>query len=1430
MRLFRGKEDGLSVIELAVGIVIFLGVSVTVAAAVINASNNVAESTEVAYINNKLSIATQLIVREINDSKKIVESSPTSITLANENGGTTVITANADTGCSVTIAKYAEDANVLIDSVEAIDSLDSCNIFSATDTDINIMLSSTIEGATTFTSTAEAASGVYTETVDSGAFTPSALLAAPTNLAVAEPIGRNTVPLTWDPVTEALSYVVQISTDGTNWKMYDKYIIDGMTTVDGLRPSTPYSFRVAAKNGDGIGAYSQSVQATTLDGTLASEPTNIQTVTTPTTISVSWDLPVDNGGYGVYSYEYRYSADQTNWVTGTTVLNEATILNLKKNTNYYIQVAAINAKGTGSFGNAIKYPTKTDATAPTAPQNFTLDALATGSTIAASWSLPEDNGGVTELTYTIEKSSDGTNWTSSLTIPDLYASVTQVPKNSLVYVRVKANNAIGSSPWVSNSVQTPATKPLAPTNLITTELSAKTMTVSWTAPSSNDATGGLAIIGYKIMRDTNPNFTSPIVITNTGETSLAVSGLTRASKYYYRVYAINSLGESANYLEGNFTTLTAVPDAPILGASSKTYNSATIAWTPAADDGGTPVTGYNVYNGSTKVNATPIAAGTTTYTITGLTQLTTYNFYVTAINARGESAKQTLPITITTHPNPPSAPSNLVASNITQNSFTLSWTASTGVLDGYRIYKNNVLVNTTLLTSWDFTSLAAGTSYTIKIEAYNAGGQTSSTIAVVTKLGAVENLAAINTTTSGFRLTWTAPNSTGATKFVIYKGATVLAEVPSTQLYYDVTGLAANSRHTMSVRAANATTDSLPTEKIWSTQPVKPTGLTLLSKTDSTAKIQWNEDLTSNASFSKFYVYVNGALMGSVNAKRIAGDTSAITNQYTVQNLVEASSYEITVTEANDHAASDASLPLTVVTDFVPLTLTVDYAAETAVKVSWTGSFLSNIKYTVYLNGDLVAEIPAGMTKSYRFGGLEPATTYTVNVVGSITVGGVNYTSGDNTKTVTTATQPALPAGTVLLTANVGAPAGWELATGGAATGDLLAAIGATKPNFQGRTAVGIDSTGTIDARFDTLGETGGVKTVTLSTNEIPSHTHVQNAHNHTMPAHDHGQYSHNAGRPGHGHGQNSSFTISQGFGGGASGVRGGNSWWGCCGNAHWNLNYGATGSANGSGDQWSGASTASVNDRAANEVTNQYNGGSAAHTNLMPYTTLNYIIKSTNGASGNFVQRPGTIIMSMANTAPAGYILANGATVNTSAYPELAYALGKQQFTSFALPSLSDGEVVVGVNTADADFVSAGKEGGATTATISTAQMPRHYHVQDAHTHSGQGHTMSSPSHGHGDNGHGHGYNQYFTIGGLGGGGSSGIPNGSSWWGCCGSAHWYTPLNGNTDSNAAATADNRNEATPSLNYSTASNTNTGGGAAHENVQPYLVVKYYIKY
>ena len=77
------------------------------------------------------------------------------------------------------------------------------------------------------------------------------------------------------------------------------------------------------------------------------------------------------------------------------------------------------------------------------------------------------------------------------------------------------------------------------------------------------------------------------------------------------------------------------PAAPTgLGTSGATSSSMALAW-PAVSG----ATGYNVYRGGAKVNASAVA--TTSYTDTGLAPSTTYSWTVTALNASGESAQST---------------------------------------------------------------------------------------------------------------------------------------------------------------------------------------------------------------------------------------------------------------------------------------------------------------------------------------------------------------------------------------------------------------------------------------------------------------------------------------------------------------------------------------------------------------------------------------------------------------------------------------------------------------------------------------------------------------------------------------------------------------------------------------------------------------------
>ena len=85
---------------------------------------------------------------------------------------------------------------------------------------------------------------------------------------------------------------------------------------------------------------------------------------------------------------------------------------------------------------------------------------------------------------------------------------------------------------------------------------------------------------------------------------------------------------------------------------------------------------------------------------------------------------------------PPTAPSNLIASNVTQNSLTISWNPSSdnvGVAS-YDIYLNGNFSSSTSGTTFTSTGLSAGTSYDYTIIAYDEANNASlvATISVTT--------------------------------------------------------------------------------------------------------------------------------------------------------------------------------------------------------------------------------------------------------------------------------------------------------------------------------------------------------------------------------------------------------------------------------------------------------------------------------------------------------------------------------------------------------------------------------------------------------------------------------------------------------------------------------------------------------------------------
>src|SRR3990172_11357885 len=136
--------------------------------------------------------------------------------------------------------------------------------------------------------------------------------------------------------------------------------------------------------------------------------------------------------------------------------------------------------------------------------------------------------------------------------------------------------------------------PGAPTGLSAIAVSPYQINLSWNAPAYN---GGQTVTGYridvKIGSGSYSTFSS-----NTGPvTSFSHVGLTTGTTYYYKIYAINSVGpgNASNEVSATPTSSSSstVPNPPTnLVATQTTSTQIDLSWT--APSSSSPITGYKI--------------------------------------------------------------------------------------------------------------------------------------------------------------------------------------------------------------------------------------------------------------------------------------------------------------------------------------------------------------------------------------------------------------------------------------------------------------------------------------------------------------------------------------------------------------------------------------------------------------------------------------------------------------------------------------------------------------------------------------------------------------------------------------------------------------------------------------------------------------------
>ncbi|MBR7837086.1 fibronectin type III domain-containing protein [Actinospica durhamensis] len=543
---------------------------------------------------------------------------------------------------------------------------------------------------------------------------------------------------------------------------------------------------------------------------------------------------------------------------------------------------------------------------------------------------------------------------------------------------------------VTVGTATAGTAPSAPTGL-TASGTASTINLSWTAPS-----GGAT--GYQILRDGT-------VIATTSSTSYTDPSLPVSSAHSYTVKAFDAAGDtsaastavSASTTNGTDTT---APSAPAnLAGSNVTGDSATLSWTQSSDDTG--VAGYHVYRNGTLVGSTTFA----NYTDIELAGATAYQYTVKAYDPSGNVSASSSPVNITTGASlattAPGAPTALASPSQTGSAIDLSWTAPTstgglGAIAGYDVYRNGTLVGTTTATEqgtagaatptiYTDTGLAAGTSYTYTVKAFDAAGDTSaastSVSASTVSLSASGSTPSVPTgltspsqTASSISLSWTASTgSSGVAGYDVYRNGTKVGTSTSTS--YTDTGLTASTSYTYTVDAydsagdTSAQSSSVTVSTAAATcttcsPPSVPSGVTADQESSSSVQISWGAS-SGGAGVAGYDVYRNGTKVG----------TSTSTS-YTDTGLSASTSYTYTVAaydSSNDTSAQSGGLAVATVASG-----TTGYEAESTANTLAGGATIASC--SACSGGQEVGYVGEGGTLTFPNVSATSAGSYTLTV------------------------------------------------------------------------------------------------------------------------------------------------------------------------------------------------------------------------------------------------------------------------------------------------------------------------------------------------------------------------------------------------------------------------------------------------------------------
>lgn len=593
--------------------------------------------------------------------------------------------------------------------------------------------------------------GTVTSAVSTLVVTAEPTVALPTASAITGITPR----FEWSATTGATGYVVTVTNGDGYLKTYTT--TDTFAVSEVLAGGKTHSWTVTALFGENMGvSVSLAREFTTLAAPILASPLN-DARAIPETATLTWGA-ID--GISEYFVEWSKSDDFVP-STSKTVSATTTQIEVGSNQSYtYWRVRGINTTGGTPFSSVfsfLNYPTFVNATPTDNAKNIALTPTLTWNTSDAS-SYEIEIG--TSETLTSASSYTGITTNS-------FSGVTGLSNNTKYYWRVRGNSSYGNSAW---SAITSFTTSLAAPTLASPENDAykitRTPTLSWGVVSG--------AISYTLQYATNEAFTSPNEITMiTENTRTITTSLSYATKYYWRVKAVNADGESIWSNSRSFTTELAPPTltSPVNNATGIGVTT-TVSWSSSVS--GAEYDVMYAKDSDFSVSVTTVQSTETSIELS----LHPYTQYWWKVRVRtGENESQYSTVRTFTTLATPYAATPMNNTTATATTLNLMWNAVTGATSyeikfGTASDLAGASVYTTSNAWYNVAGLTNFTSYYWSVRAKNANNEYSewSSIAQFRTKLATPTIAspvhnAIGVLSQGTSLTWNSVN--GATYYTV---------------------------------------------------------------------------------------------------------------------------------------------------------------------------------------------------------------------------------------------------------------------------------------------------------------------------------------------------------------------------------------------------------------------------------------------------------------------------------------------------------------------------------------------------------------------------------------------------------------------------------------------------------------------------------------